>query len=188
MLLHRQAGAPQPVMPAGARLLYYGNDWGHGKWVFDTVAVDGAPLFTAADVASCTVKEHDYHDQSDGSDVVTQRPWLEVRFTDAGQHKLAELGSGQGVVIAFGDDALSLGWFPQWTESGWFPSGLPEPGREPRAAERARRRAARCVRGAAQGGGAALATAVRRSRASWPACSRNDRSRSRGTSRSPSAR
>jgi hypothetical protein len=123
-----RAHAPVATLPAGARLLYFGKSWSDTEWVFESVAVAGEPYLVPADVASCTLADADDHHTGPDGDTVRKRPWLQIRYTKAGEAKLAKLPPKTPLVVAFGESALSMGWFPNWTDTTWTASDFPVEG------------------------------------------------------------
>jgi len=120
--------APSPTLPDGARINYFGKEYEPGHFVFETVASGGSALLEGADIESCTIAENQNHDQTKGYDVVTMRPWIKIQFTKEGLRKLSTVAKGTGLVVAFGDDALSLMWLPEWSDDGYFPANFPVEG------------------------------------------------------------
>ncbi len=123
------AHAPAASLPAGARLLFYGKTWSPQDWVFETVGVSGTPILDAADLATCTLADGEDHDTTQGQDIVSEKPWLKLRFTPEGEKKVATLPPNTPLVVAFGEAALSLGWFPSWTATSWTAPDFPVEGR-----------------------------------------------------------
>jgi hypothetical protein len=141
-----RSGAPAAKLPAGTRLLFHGKNWGKGNWVFGSVAVESAPVLTASDIETCTVADHQYVETTSSGNVITMEPSLEIRWNTEGQRKLASLAPHTGLSVAFGDDALTEAWFPEWSASSWFPSNFSVEAltHEDRVA-RAQKLAARCT-------------------------------------------
>ncbi len=121
-------GVPPPHLPDGARMLYFGKEWETASFVFKTVAVESALLLDASHLESCTIKENQNHDSTHGQDIVTMQPWIDIHFTKEGERKLSTVPTGTALSVAFGDEALTLMWMPEWTDNGWYPPHFPVEG------------------------------------------------------------
>jgi hypothetical protein len=126
--LRARSGAPQATLPRDARFVYHGKEWSK-RWVFETVAVTGPAVLERADLESCKIVDGDFHDATGGVDAVSKRPWIEIRLKRSGLEKIAALPPRSNLAVTFGDEALSLGWFPGWTDTTWTPPSFAVEGR-----------------------------------------------------------